>query len=257
LSGPAPGGRAEGPDPDGSARTAATDLARRLADHWISAPDLDLLAVYLIGSLAHGGFSRRYSDIDLALVARAGLSTAALDRLHGDGLALSPEWGPRISVFWANRDFSVGRFPPLDRVDFLDNGVPLIERERVRPPRPALTEIRDYLGSAPFARWAERARAFAADTALAPQDRKAYLRTLLYPARLCFSWTTGRMGGNDEAVAFLQQQRPAGLDVDLVARALDCRRASADPDALFAARGVLPRQIEACEAVIAGGAPAA
>jgi len=240
------------PDPDQEARAAATDLARRLADDWLAASDLDLIGVYLIGSLAHGRFSRLYSDIDLALVSRAVLPPPTLDRLRRDAVALSAAWGPRISVFWGNRDFSVGRFPPLDRVDLLDNAVTLIERERARPPRPTLTEIRDYLRGAPFADWAERARAFAADGALAPRDRKAYLRALLYPARLCFSWATGRMGGNDEAVAFLQEQRPAGLDVDLVARALECRHASADPDDLFPARDALPRQVEACEAFIRG-----
>ena len=250
MSGPPDG--PEQHDPDASASTTATDFARRLAGDWMSPSGLGLLGVYLIGSLAHGGFSRRYSDIDIALVARAGLAAPALDHLRRDAAARSAEWGPRISLFWADRNFSVGRFPPLDRVDFVDNAVTLAERERVRPPRPTLTEIRDYLRGPPFAGWAERARAFAAEATLAPHDRKAFLRALLYPARLCFSWTTGRMGGNDEAVAFLQAQRLTGLDVDLIARALACRRAAADPDALFAARDALPRQIEACEAFIHG-----
>jgi hypothetical protein len=35
---------------------------------------------YVIGSLAHGGFSRRYSDIDLALITERGLDQAALKR---------------------------------------------------------------------------------------------------------------------------------------------------------------------------------
>ncbi len=252
MSDQPPGGRVERLDPDGPARAAATALTDRLARDWLAAPDLDLLGVYLIGSLAHGGFSRRYSDVDLALVARTGLSGPALERLRRDALALSAEWGPRISVFWADRDFAIGRFPPLDRVDLLDNAVTLAERARVRPARPALTDIRDYLRGAPFANWAERARAFVAQHALAPQDRKAYLRELIYPARLCYSWTTGRMGSNDAAVAFLREQRPAGLDVDLIVRALDCRRAAADPDALFPARAGLPGHIDACARLIAG-----
>jgi predicted nucleotidyltransferase len=32
----------------------------------------ELLGAYLIGSLAHAGFSRRYSHIDIALVTEAG-----------------------------------------------------------------------------------------------------------------------------------------------------------------------------------------
>ena len=132
----------------------------------------------------------------------------------------------------------------------------LAERERVRPPRPTLAEIRDYLRGAPFADWAARARGFAADAALAPPDRKAFLRALLYPARFCLSWATGRMGSNDAAVAFLQAQAPVGIDVELVTRALACRRASADPDALFAERAQLLGNVEACAALITGGASA-
>ncbi len=35
-----------------------------------------------------------------------------------------------------------------------------------------------------------------------------------------------------------------------IAAALDCRRAAADPDALFRARAALPRQVAACAALI-------
>jgi predicted nucleotidyltransferase len=255
LTGHAPSSRVARADPDEPARAAATQLAHRLARDRLAASELDLLGAYLIGSLAHGGFSRRYSDVDVALVARAGLDAPTLERLRRDAHALSAEWGSRISVFWADRNFSIGRFPPLDRVDFLDNAVPLLERERVRPARPTLTDIRDYLRGAPFATWAGRARAFAAQRALAPHDRKAYLRELIYPARLCYSWMTGRMGSNDDAVAFLHEQRPAGLGLDLIARAFDCRRAAADPDALFAERATLLDHVEACAAFIARGLP--
>jgi hypothetical protein len=68
---------------------------------------------------------------------------------------------------------------------------------------------------------------------------------------------TGRMGSNDDAVAFLKETRPARLDVELVARALQCRRIAADPDSLFPARELLPSQIEACAALLgrASGPP--
>ena len=55
-------------DPDELAKTAAIDFARRLVGHWQQALGTELLGAYLIGSLAHAGFSRRYSDIDMALV---------------------------------------------------------------------------------------------------------------------------------------------------------------------------------------------
>jgi hypothetical protein len=234
-----------------SAQQAAVDFARRLVPLWRETLGPELIGVYLLGSLAHGGFSARYSDVDMGVVTEAGLSPPTLDRVRNEGIALSPEWGTKLSVFWTDRRFGLGRFPPLDRIDYLDHAVPLMERERVRPARPALDEVRRYLGGAPFANWAEQARRFAAAEALDPKYRKSYLRTLLYPGRLCFSWTTGRMGSNDEAVAYLTQTHPAGLDVNLVARALQCRQADADPDPLFPARATLPGQVEACAALIA------
>jgi len=235
---------------EGSARASALDFVDRVVPLWQTALGSELLGSYLLGSLAHGGFSARYSDIDLALVTESGIPPPTLERVRREAAALSADWGAKLSVFWADRQFAIGRFLPLDRVDYLDHAVVLIERERVRPARPALDEIRRYLAGAPFAGWADRAHAFAAGDVLEAKDRKAFLRALLYPARLCYSWITGCMGSNDDAVAFLDDARLAGLDVGLIARALECRRADADPDPLFAARTSLPSQVEACTALI-------
>jgi hypothetical protein len=166
---------------------------------------------------------------------------------------LSADWGPKLSVFWTDRHFSLGRFPPLDRIDYLDHAVVLMERERVWPARPTLEEVQYYLRGAPFATWADRARSFAAAEILEPNDRKAYLRTFLYPGRFCYSWMTGLMGSNDDAVAFLSERHVVGLDIRLIERALQCRQTAADPDALFPARTVLLSQIDACAALLSGG----
>ena len=240
-------------DPDELARAAATDFARDLILCWQGILRTELLGVYLIGSLAHGGFSRRYSDVDLALVTTTGLSSQTLDNMRNEAITLSDDWGPKVSVFWADRHFSGGRFPPLDRIDYLDHAVALLEREQVRPARPTLTEIRDYLRGAPFAGWVEEARKFATAQSLEPLDRKAYLRCLLYPGRFCYSWITGLMGSNDIAVAFLSESHRAGLDLGLITRALQCRRVASDPDSLFPLRTVLPSQIDACAALVEDG----
>jgi hypothetical protein len=71
-----------GAERDEVARTSAADFARSLAGRWQQMLGTDLLGSYLIGSLAHAGFSHRYSDIDIALVTAAGLSTDALDNLR-------------------------------------------------------------------------------------------------------------------------------------------------------------------------------
>jgi len=235
-----------------SAQAAAVDFVRCIVPFWQAALGSELLGIYLIGSLAHGGFSPRYSDIDMAVVTEAGLSPQALDLMRSQMAAVSAEWAARLSIFWSDRHFGIGRFPPLDRIDYIDHAVVLMERERVQPVRPRLEEIRDYLGGAPFANWTEQARRFASAEALDPKDRKAYLRTLLYPGRFCYSWMTGCMGSNDEAVAFLKKTRPAPLDVSLISRALQCRHADADPDFLFPARTRLPSQVDACAALLTG-----
>ena len=240
--------------PDETASGAAMDFARCLVANWQALLGSELLGVYLIGSLAHGGFSRRYSDVDMALTSEKGLGAETIERVRGEAAMLSPDWGPKISVFWTDRRFAIGRFPPLDRVDYLDRAVVLWEHERVQPARPTLEEIRAYLRGAPFANWAGRACSFANDAALDPKERKPYLRALLYPARFCYAYATGRMGSNDDAVDFLQKQPPAGLDIGSIEQALQCRRAAADPDPLFALRSILPAQVEACTKLTADAA---
>jgi predicted nucleotidyltransferase len=235
------------------ARTEAIDFARQLVQRWQETLGTELLGAYLIGSLAHAGFNRRYSDIDLAIVTEAGLSQDVLDSLKSVAVALSSNWGPKVSIFWSDRHFSLGRFPPLDRVDYLDQAVALVESERLSPPRPTLEEIRQYLRGAIFATWVERARSFAAAEKLEPEDHKMYLRAILYPGRFCYSWTTGRVGSNEDAVAFLKERPLAGLDIELIARALRCREAAADPNVLFPARTVLPAQFNACASLFADG----
>ena len=232
--------------PDDEARAAALDFAQGMTGFWEARLAARLLGLYLIGSLAHGGFNRRYSDIDMALVAEGGLDEATSEAMGGEAAALSPELAPKLSLFWTDRSFSIGRFPPLDRMDYIDRPVTLSERERVYPARPTLDEVRAYLRGTPFTNWTERSAAFATLDTLEPQDHKSYLKAHLYPARFVFSWMTGKMASNDDAVAFIEADPPTGLDMDLIARALQCRHDAADPDMLFADRTTLPAQVEAC-----------
>jgi predicted nucleotidyltransferase len=238
-------------DPDEDARIAAVALARGVAAACEAQLGQRLLGAYLIGSLAHGSFNRRYSDIDFAVVTEQGLDPAEIAAIHASAAALSPELASKLSLFWTDRRFELGRFPPLDRIDYRDFAVTLTEHERVLPARPRLEDIRAYLGGAPLTNWTNNALRCAAMAALDAKDHKLYVRVHLYPARFIYSWLTGRMGSNDEAVAFVREQRPAGLDVDLIARVLACRAAAADPDALFPVRTALPDQFAACARLLA------
>ena len=123
------------------------DFARRIVPFWQAELGSELLGAYLVGSLAHGGFSRRYSDIDMALVTEAGLSPQALDRVRSQAAALSADWGAEAFRVLYDRQFSLGPFHP-DRIDYIDHAVVLAERERVRPVRPTLEELQALPGSA-------------------------------------------------------------------------------------------------------------
>src|SRR5712692_5880607 len=101
-------------EPDALAATAAREFVRALGAPWQARLGAELIGIYLIGSLAHGGFSARYSDVDVALVTQAGLAPDALEGLRADAAMRSAELARKLSVFWTDRGFSLGRFPPLD-----------------------------------------------------------------------------------------------------------------------------------------------
>ena len=237
-------------DMNDTARTAALEFARALASLYRAQLGERLVGAYLIGSLAHGGFSHRYSDIDVVLVTEDGLDAATLTALRSLAAERDAKLGQKVSLFWSDRRFAIGRLPPLDRSDYIDHAIMLTERERVLPLRPTLDEIRIYLRGAPFSTWTENAYHFAQMDVLTSGDHKAFIRTLLYPARLVYSWTTGRMASNDEAVTFACEHRPPGMNTDILTRTLACREAAADPDALFPARTVLPDQVKSCARLV-------
>lgn len=231
---------------DEQVRAAAAALAEHLAAFCKEMLGADFIGFYLLGSLAHGGFNRRYSDIDLALISETGMNQSQCEACDQAALRFSPSLAGRVSLFWSDRNFTVGRFPPLDRIDYIDHGVALAERERVVIEKPALVDVRNYLSGTPFDQWAARGTLFSTQATLDPHDRKTFLKTQLYPARFAYSWLTGQIASNDDAIAYLQDHPPPGLDLALIGRALNCRHQAADPDCLFADRRSLPKQYAAC-----------
>ena len=233
-----------------AAQRMAVDFAHDVARLWDREIGRRLIGIYLIGSLAHGGFSARYSDIDMALIAEDALASSELDLMRRKVAALSPTLASRVSLFWADQYFETGRFPPLDRVDYIDHAVALLERRHVSPTRPTLAAIRAYLGAEPLRNWSQQAQRLSALDELKIDDHKPYLRALLYPARLLYSWETGAIGSNDEAVKFLQNCA-SELDLDLITRALHCRNKGLDPQPLFSERAKLLRLCDICIQVVA------
>ena len=164
---------------------------------------------------------------------------------RNEAAAESDLFARMLSLFWSDRAFLIGRFPPLDQVDLIDHAVTLRERVRVRPVRPTRQQIRSYLRGEPLRNWSDQVLRFATLDALAAEDNKRYLRALLYPARFLLSWETGTIASNDDAVAFLENRADIALDLDLMKRALRCRNQGSDADALFPERSKLPAQRDA------------
>jgi len=233
-------------DMNDTASAAALEFAHAVGSSYLARLGERLIGAYLIGSLAHGGFNHRYSDIDVVLITEDGFDAATLTALRSLAAERDAKLGQKLSLFWSDRRFTTGRLPPLDRSDYIDHAVVLTEHERVLPLRPTLDEIRVYLKGAPFSTWTENAHRFAQMEVLTPGDHKGFIRTLLYPARLVYSWTTGRVASNDEAVAFAREHRPPGMNTDILTKTLACREVAADPDELFPARTVLPEQVKSC-----------
>jgi hypothetical protein len=59
-------------------QAAAVEFAHDVAQFWDRQLGQRLFGIYLIESLAHGGFSARYSDIDMALIAEGRLRPGAI-----------------------------------------------------------------------------------------------------------------------------------------------------------------------------------
>jgi predicted nucleotidyltransferase len=235
---------------DTAAVEHARGFARGIADYWQEQLGERLLGFYLIGSLAHGGFSTRYSDIDVGLISTNGVTPIEIEAMRQHARKFSPDLAPKLSLFWTDRGFNIGRFPTLDRLDYLDHAQPLIERERTAPPRPSLDDVRAYLRGQPLDSWREQIARVTVLTALDDVTRRTYIRALLYTARFLYSWHVGRMASNDDAVAFLHAQPQPGIDLDLVDRALVCRIANRPSDELFGERDKLAGQLAACVKII-------
>ena len=225
---------------------AAVASARRVGGLWHDLLGEHLVGVYLIGSLAHGGYRAAYSDIDMALISQTPLTAADIDVVNSKIALTSAILGPKISLFWTDSTFSGGRFPPLDRIDYLDHRIVLLERRRLLPKRPTLNEVRTYLSAGPLRKWAEEVVRLSALPELLALDHKPYLRAVLYPARFLYSWETGRVASNDCAVAYVDRCNLVGSELNLLTSALRCRNGEGHISLLFPKRCRLHELLRIC-----------
>ena len=215
-----------------------------IARHFEGRLGPSLVDAYKLGSLAHGGFSNVYSDIDVGLLLNCPEAPARMVDLIAEAKSLDAEYGKKLSVFWGNPEFTWGRLPNLDRLDMLDHGVPLLNGHRPQFRRPTKQAIRDELLRSIEKSWKPRLPELNALTELVPANRKPYLRAILYAARLIYSWDHLAMESNDRAVEYLHEVKPEGLDLKPIDMALACRNGRCSADDVVALRTDLERQCE-------------
>jgi predicted nucleotidyltransferase len=81
----------------------------RVAEHFKARLSVSLVEAYKLGSLAHGGFSNIYSDIDVGLLLNCAEPPAEMAALIAEVKTLDGEYGKKLSIFWGNPDFTWGR----------------------------------------------------------------------------------------------------------------------------------------------------
>jgi len=217
----------------------------RVAEYFQAELGASLVDAYKLGSLAHGGFSTIYSDIDVGLLLNCAEAPAQMAEMIAGAKTLDAVYGKKLSIFWGNPEFTWGRLPNLDRLDLLDHGVPLLNGHKPQFRRPSKQEIRDELLRSIERSWKPRLPELNSLKELAPENRKPYIRAILYAARLIYSWDNLAMESNDRAVEYLHQVQPPGLDLTLIDIALACRHGHGTVDEVFALRANLTHQCEA------------
>ncbi len=217
-----------------------------------------LLAAYALGSLAHGGFSELVSDVDLGLLLSDPLRPADGTTIQAVADAEKARGSPlreRLSVFWGTPatlrgERDGGRFPPLDRLDLIENGRLLAGDDHTRRelPPPAARDLLvtgaqfalDYLAG--ISRSADLPEAGlgsmqpATDHAiheirspdvLLRRGVRRVTKIVLFPVRFLYTAATGRAGTNHAAAdRYLHDDQAPGTT--LVAAALAWRTAPPD-----------------------------
>ena len=221
-----------------------SSFVARVAEHFKSRLGSSLVEAYKLGSLAHGGFSEIYSDIDVGLLLSCREPPSEMAELIAHAKLLDAEYGKKLSVFWGNPEFTWGRLPVIDRIDLLDHGVPLLRGVEPGFRRPTKEEIHEEQLQSIERSWKSRLPELSRLTTLEAKDRKPYIRAILYAARLIYTWDNLVVDSNDRAVEYLHQVRPARLDLKPIDMALACRNDMCNAEDVFALRTDLNGQYE-------------
>ena len=113
----------------------------RVADFFNTRLGAALVEAYKLVSLAHGGFSAIYSDIDVGFLLDGAEPPAIMAEALVAAKDLDSEYGKKVSIFWGNSDYNWGRLPVIDRLDLLDHAVPLLRGHKPEFRRPTEGQV--------------------------------------------------------------------------------------------------------------------
>jgi hypothetical protein len=205
-------------------------------------------AVYIMGSLARGGFSEVASDVDIGIVLGGDLKESDrfdIDHVQSTSVARHPVVINAVSIFWGSTDsingaVDGGRYPPFDRLDLIDHALLLsgVDRrqELLTPTQEELAIdsaafALDYLGSD------ESVNEFLNCEHISNQGAVHVTKTILFPARFIYLERTGEIAGNDVSHQYYVDNF-SGPDAELVRHAYQWRLNSLPQD-LGAVTGLL------------------
>jgi hypothetical protein len=219
------------------ARVACDEAGRALGPR--------LISVYVIGSLAHGGFAGAVSDVDVAVLADRcdeGLPALISAVVQSSQDQLGPGLADRLSIFYGDwQSFgappAAARLRAIDRLDVMQHGVLMhgVDRRAHDGVRPTDDEL--VAETAVFLRAWETQRQ-GPDELIAAGPR-VLTKNVLFPVRFLYTHATGRAGANDHAVTWYRGD--GGPHAALAEAALGWRSAHVDPGP---ARELLERHLD-------------
>ncbi len=166
------------------------------------------ISVYLMGSLARGGFSQMASDIDIGIILSGVLqddTASTIEAIQSGVVKNYPQIKNNVSIFWGNIDSingiaDNGRYPPFDRLDLIDHGMLLagveVRDKLIRPTQEAL-EIASVEFAIDYLANAERNAEFLDCQRITNKGVVYVTKTILFPARFIYLAKTGKIAGND------------------------------------------------------------
>ncbi|MSU55271.1 MAG: nucleotidyltransferase domain-containing protein [Candidatus Taylorbacteria bacterium] len=208
-----------------------------------------LISVYLIGSLAHGGFSEVSSDIDIAFILDnkdiLEEDWDMVNNINKDIKATGLEFSKKLSIFWTNvttisnkitsggfppptkKD---GLFPPFDILDLYQNGV-LIYGKDIKSNILVPNEENLFIAGTEFLLSyvdnKKRNECLSNVDIFLELNPVDISKNILFPIRLLFTLFTSKIGSNgDAALYFLSKKDTSEKLKELINQAIYIRNSA-------------------------------